>query len=69
MGRIVIAGGTGFVGKKLIKKLANEHHDIIVLTRSASQSKTPMEHIKFVQWGQILMNGSNGLMVLMPLSI
>ncbi|HRK59205.1 MAG TPA: TIGR01777 family oxidoreductase [Candidatus Kapabacteria bacterium] len=51
MGRIVIAGGTGFVGKKLIKKLANEHHDIIVLTRSASQSKTPMEHIKFVQWG------------------
>jgi hypothetical protein len=31
--KIVISGGTGFIGRRLIEQLLHEHHDIVLLTR------------------------------------
>ena len=31
--RILITGGTGFIGISLVKKLTNSKHEILVLTR------------------------------------
>lgn len=45
--KIVIAGGTGFVGKALTKLLQEKGHEIIILTRN----KTGRENdIQYVQW-------------------
>ncbi|MDR9796223.1 NAD-dependent epimerase/dehydratase family protein [Aeribacillus pallidus] len=35
--KIVIAGGSGFIGQKLTKFLLNEGHKIIILTRKAKK--------------------------------
>jgi hypothetical protein len=36
--RIVIAGGTGFLGRPLVAALARDGHDLVVLTRAGSPS-------------------------------
>jgi hypothetical protein len=33
--RIIVAGGTGFLGRALVSRLGHEHHDVRVLTRHA----------------------------------
>lgn len=45
--KIIIAGGSGFVGQKLTELLFKKGHDIIILTRKGKQSEGT---IKFVQW-------------------
>ncbi|MBI0579609.1 TIGR01777 family oxidoreductase [Neobacillus cucumis] len=45
--KIIIAGGSGFVGQKLTELLYKKGHDIIILTRKGKQSEGT---IKFVQW-------------------
>lgn len=45
--KIAIAGGTGFVGKSLVKELTQNGHQVIVLTRKANQKDGP---IQYVQW-------------------
>lgn len=45
--KIVIAGGTGFLGKILINKFKDETNEIVVLTRSL---KSPHENIRYVVW-------------------
>lgn len=45
--KILIAGGSGFVGKRLQEVLFKKGHDIMILTRKGKQSEST---IKFVQW-------------------
>lgn len=49
MMKIVIAGGTGFVGQKLTKHLMNKGHELIILSRHQKQDSGK---IKYVQWLQ-----------------
>jgi hypothetical protein len=46
--KIVIAGGTGFIGKSLRKMLLTAGHEVIVLTREPRIAETERE--KFVIW-------------------
>jgi len=45
--RIVIAGGSGFIGRKLTELLQAQGHSVIILTRKAKKSD---ENIAYVQW-------------------
>ncbi|OIK15738.1 TIGR01777 family protein [Bacillus sp. MUM 116] len=45
--KIIIAGGSGFIGKKLTELLPKNGHEIIILTRKEKETDGP---IKFVQW-------------------
>lgn len=45
--KIVIAGGSGFIGKKLTKLLLDEGHYIQILTRKAKQSSG---NVQYIQW-------------------
>ncbi|WP_342506308.1 TIGR01777 family oxidoreductase [Sporosarcina sp. FSL K6-2383] len=47
--KIVIAGGSGFIGQKLTTFLLNEGHDIIILSR---KEKKGTNNISYVQWLQ-----------------
>jgi len=47
--KIVIAGGSGFVGQKLTENLLNEGHEIIILSRKASKIE---DKVKYVEWLQ-----------------
>jgi uncharacterized protein len=52
MKKIVIAGATGLVGKKLISKLINKNFSITILTRNieSAKSKFGSDSIKFINW-------------------
>lgn len=45
--KIVLAGGSGFLGKALAEHLANMGFEVVILTRSASRSGPS---IRYVQW-------------------
>jgi uncharacterized protein (TIGR01777 family) len=45
--KIVIAGGSGFLGRPLADTLAAEGHEVIILTRA---SGTPRPGVRFVPW-------------------
>lgn len=47
--RIAIAGGTGFVGNVLVKKLLEKKHEIFILTRNISE-KQHFKNLNYVQW-------------------
>ncbi|MDF2037993.1 TIGR01777 family oxidoreductase [Cytobacillus oceanisediminis] len=47
--RIAIAGGTGFVGNTLVKKLLKKKHEIFILTRNKSD-KQHSKNLNYVQW-------------------
>ncbi|RBP93249.1 hypothetical protein DFO70_106384 [Cytobacillus firmus] len=47
--RIAIAGGTGFVGNALVKKLLEKKHEIFILTRDIS-NKQHSKNLYYVQW-------------------
>lgn len=49
--KIVLAGGTGFIGRPLSQRLIELGHDIIVLTRRApSKSSDGEKRLEFIQW-------------------
>lgn len=45
--KIVIAGGTGFIGKKLTDLLLAEGHTVVILTRGEGE---PSGNVQFVRW-------------------
>ncbi|HTF82890.1 MAG TPA: TIGR01777 family oxidoreductase [Cytophagales bacterium] len=45
--KIVIAGGTGFLGQALIRKFEGQGYEIVVLTR---KPKAPQGKVTYVQW-------------------
>src|SRR5687768_11656251 len=47
--RIIIAGGTGFLGRPLAAALAADGHDVVILTRGSSQSP-PLRGSRLVAW-------------------
>lgn len=46
--KIVVAGGTGLVGRKLVEKFIADGHTVIVLTRGASRVDSPQ--LRFLSW-------------------
>lgn len=47
--RIAIAGGTGFVGSALVKKLLDKNHELFILTRNTAD-KHSSKNLQYVQW-------------------
>jgi uncharacterized protein len=45
--KIVIAGGSGFIGKKLTDLLLEEGHSVVILTR---KNREPSGEIQYVRW-------------------
>ena len=51
MGKFVIAGGTGFVGRPLSDRLLKDGHDVVILTRAPShRASSGGPSPLFVQW-------------------
>ncbi|MEW5798124.1 MAG: TIGR01777 family oxidoreductase [Bacteroidota bacterium] len=49
--KVVISGGTGFIGTYLLRSLVKEPHEIVLLTRLLSRSeKTDAAVVRYVQW-------------------
>jgi hypothetical protein len=48
--KILIAGGTGFVGRSLTQNLAGEGHHITVLTRDVRRWQTPAKNISLLAY-------------------
>ncbi len=48
--KIVIAGGSGFLGTALSRTLAAEGHDVAILTRQTSNKTPAQPRLSFVQW-------------------
>jgi uncharacterized protein (TIGR01777 family) len=53
--RIVVSGGTGFLGAPLVSLLARDGHDVVVLTRGSHTADSPK--ISFATWTP---NGETG---------
>lgn len=47
MKKLIIAGGTGFLGKALTQYLQNEYDEIVILSRSKNNTNGKVKHI---QW-------------------
>lgn len=49
--RVVVAGGTGFIGSKLWESLLAKGHDVVLLTRDASRSRDHIHpKVRVVSW-------------------
>ena len=42
--KIIIAGGTGFLGKKIVSSLADKGHSVCVLTRNLQKHKNTFQN-------------------------
>jgi len=75
--KVVIAGGTGFIGAALARQLALGRHQIIVLTRDLSRAKAQLGNIcECVQWDaehssdwEQVLNGSDAIVNLAGASV
>lgn len=49
--RIVIAGGTGLIGKSLVHSLVSDGHEVTILSRNPEKSRLQLpDNVKFAQW-------------------
>lgn len=72
-GRIVIAGGSGFLGLSLAHHLAERSHSVVILSRNAPKTSGPFRHVKWDgrslgEWAKEL-NGATGLVNLTGRSV
>lgn len=48
--RIAIAGGSGFIGRKLIARLSQERHRLALLTRNPGAAKESIPSVEVLNW-------------------
>ncbi len=48
--KVIVAGGTGLIGKPLTKKLAAEGHQVIILSRGSNRPPDLLDHIEIATW-------------------
>lgn len=48
--KIIVAGGTGFLGAPLVRRLASLEHEIVVLTRSPRREREAASAVREVLW-------------------
>lgn len=48
--RVIITGGTGFIGRALAQSLAADAHEVILLSRNPAKQKDPIPGTRAVQW-------------------
>jgi uncharacterized protein (TIGR01777 family) len=51
--KIVVAGGTGFLGKSLVSRLLQQGHTVIVLTRSSRKASFWSGNLRAEQWDAV----------------
>jgi uncharacterized protein len=49
--KIVIAGGSGFIGQTLTQLLLNEGHSVVILTRKEKKSSGKIEYVRWLDEG------------------
>ena len=49
--KIVIAGGSGFIGKKLTDLLLSEDHEVVILTRKEGNSSKGISNVLWLKEG------------------
>ena len=54
--KVLISGGSGFIGSHLVASLANDGHDVVVLSRRP-QTKTPPKGVRYAMWDARTANG------------
>lgn len=54
MKKLIIAAGTGFLGKVLVNHFANKCEEIIILTRGSSKTT---HHVRYVHWDAKTLSG------------
>lgn len=48
--RLLLAGATGFIGSALVKSLADQGHEMVVLTRQAARENHPGIRVRYRYW-------------------
>lgn len=48
--RVIITGGTGLIGKEVANSLANDHHEVIVLSRNTNKTSGLAPGVRVVGW-------------------
>ncbi len=49
--KIILAGGTGFIGQHVCQTLIDGHHEVVVLSRNPAQARSQSQYnVTFVDW-------------------
>lgn len=51
--KIVVAGGTGFIGKALVEALVTDSHEVLVISRASQKRLSPLAGVTLVGWDAI----------------
>ena len=54
--KVLISGGSGFIGSHLVASLVNDGHEVVVLSRRP-ETKTPPKGVRYVAWDGRTPNG------------
>ncbi|HEY8677984.1 MAG TPA: TIGR01777 family oxidoreductase [Candidatus Dormibacteraeota bacterium] len=54
--KVIITGGSGYIGRNLARSLAHDGHDVVALSRGA-RTATPQPGVRFVEWDARTLRG------------